>query len=93
MGVGCSLIGVDGVSWGQPQPYWAKHNPTGVGATFGVSCNPTGPGALPVLISSRGVGGVGGKTGSVWPGNTPGLGAAPGDRAHAHGEYLKLQRS
>lgn len=84
MGGGCNLTGVGVIFWGQLQPHWGKCNLTGVGATLGDSCNPVGPGGIPVLVSSHGVGGVGGKAGSARPSSTPGLGAAPGNTARAH---------
>lgn len=36
-----------------------------------------------MLLSRRGVGGVGGKAGTLWPDSTPGLRAASYNRAHA----------
>lgn len=51
MGGECNLPGADVIIWGQLQRYWGKCSLTGVGLTFGVSCNPVGSGALPVFIS------------------------------------------
>lgn len=67
---------------GQLQPCWGKCNLIKEGVSLGVSYSPLGAGG-PVLLSSRGVGGVGGEAGTLWPDSTPELGTVSDNRAHA----------
>lgn len=69
---------------GQLLPCWGKCGLIRAAANLGVSYSPLGP-AGPMLLSSRGVGGVGGKVGTLWHDSSPGLGAASDSRAHAEG--------
>lgn len=43
-------------------------------------------------LSSLGVGGLGGKAGTMWPDSSPGLGSASDNRAHAQGVIYCAKR-